>query len=70
MSTPDGPEVHQDFVCRQPIQFRLEEYVTFSPWVPLPIETQGGFDGYVVRNLTASEEESTVGIRFSLLLLF
>ncbi|KAG8215337.1 hypothetical protein J3R82DRAFT_8931 [Butyriboletus roseoflavus] len=54
-----GPDVRQDFLCRQPIQFRLEEYLTFSPWLPLPVETQDGFDGHVFRNLSASEEEST-----------
>ncbi|KAH0834090.1 hypothetical protein J3R83DRAFT_11375 [Lanmaoa asiatica] len=62
--TPD-PDVRQDFLCRQPIQFRLEEYVTFSPWLPLPVETHDGFDGHVLRGLSASQEESTVGPRFS-----
>ncbi|KAF8125639.1 hypothetical protein EV363DRAFT_1175715 [Boletus edulis] len=50
-----GPD---DFLCRQPIQFRLDEFVTFSPWLPLPIEPQEGFDGHVVRSLSVSEEES------------
>lgn len=59
---PPDPDVRQDFLCRQPIQFRLEEYLTFSPWLPLPVEIPDGFDGHVVRNLSASEEESTVGI--------
>ena len=75
VGTPN-PEDHQDFVCRQPIQVRLDEYVTFSPWLPMPIETQDGFGGHVVRNLSASEEESTVGTflsvytRLSYFLLF
>lgn len=72
-----GSCVRQDFACRQPIQFGLQEHVTFSPWQPLPVETVDGFDGPVVRNISVSEEESTVrrrrlfvrGARLSYLLL-
>ncbi|KAF9238645.1 hypothetical protein BU15DRAFT_47522 [Melanogaster broomeanus] len=60
-----GLEVSQDFLCRQPIQFRLEEHLSFTPWLPLPIETQDGFDGHVVRNLCASEDESSKRTQFS-----
>ncbi|KIJ60890.1 hypothetical protein HYDPIDRAFT_28829 [Hydnomerulius pinastri MD-312] len=60
-----GAEVDQDFLCRQPIQFRLEENLSFTPWLPLPIEPQDAFDGHVLRNLCASEEESMKGIQFS-----
>ena len=63
--TCKGPPGSEDFVNRQPIQVRLEEYVTFTPWQPLPIETHDGFNGYIVRKLSATEEESTVGIPFS-----
>ncbi|KAH7882781.1 hypothetical protein F5I97DRAFT_318922 [Phlebopus sp. FC_14] len=58
-------ETSQDFLCRQPIQFRLEEYLAFTPSLPLPVETQVGFDGNVLRNLCASEEESSRRIQFS-----
>ncbi|KIK98444.1 hypothetical protein PAXRUDRAFT_684849 [Paxillus rubicundulus Ve08.2h10] len=60
-----GLDVSQDFLCRQPIQFRLEEYLSFTPWLPLPVETQDNFDGHVLRNLCANEEESTSIIQFS-----
>jgi len=63
--SPGSPGPDFDFLCRQPIQFRFEEYVTFSPWLPLPVETQDGFDGHVVRNLAASEDESTVGVHLA-----
>ncbi|KAF9221741.1 hypothetical protein BS17DRAFT_784598 [Gyrodon lividus] len=60
-----GLDVSQDFLCRQPIQFRLEEFLSFAPWLPLPVETQDGFNGHVLRNLCASEGQSANIIQFS-----
>ncbi|KAH7927557.1 hypothetical protein BV22DRAFT_264697 [Leucogyrophana mollusca] len=33
-----------DFVCRQPIQCRLQEHLCFSPYLPFPVSADGGFE--------------------------
>ncbi|KAL4077748.1 hypothetical protein J3A83DRAFT_4087354 [Scleroderma citrinum] len=52
---PFGIDRDQEFLCRRPIQFRLEEYLSFTPWLPLPIEAHEGFDGYVPRNFRSDK---------------
>ncbi|OAX40987.1 hypothetical protein K503DRAFT_686422 [Rhizopogon vinicolor AM-OR11-026] len=41
-SQKSDPAFSPDFVCRQPIQCRLEEHLCFSPCVPLPSVSQDG----------------------------
>lgn len=38
---PVGLEGDGKFLCRRPIQFQLDEYLTFTPWLPLPIDPSG-----------------------------
>lgn len=61
---PFGIEGDRGFLCRRPIQFQLEEHLTFTPWLPLPIDPPEGFDRDVPRNFSVGvgdgELESTV----------
>ncbi|KAG6336308.1 hypothetical protein ID866_2784, partial [Astraeus odoratus] len=52
-------EGNQEFLCRQPIQFRLEEHISFTPWLPLPIESHYGVDVHILRDLHVSDGQSS-----------
>ncbi|KAI6037969.1 hypothetical protein EDC04DRAFT_2570531 [Pisolithus marmoratus] len=54
---PFGTEGNEDFLCRQPIQFRLEEYLSFAPWLPLPIDCRPSMDSHVLQNLSDRYDE-------------
>ncbi|KAG1725794.1 uncharacterized protein EDB91DRAFT_1061970 [Suillus paluster] len=41
-SQKSDPAVSPDFVCRQPIQCRLEEHLCFTPCIPLPSVPRNG----------------------------
>jgi len=51
---PLSIEGDREFLCRRPIQFQLEEHLTFTPWLPLPIDPPEGFDRDVPRNFSVT----------------
>ncbi|KAI6143482.1 hypothetical protein BKA82DRAFT_4186458 [Pisolithus tinctorius] len=54
---PFGIEENQDFLCRKPIQFRLEEFLSFAPWLPLPIDSSPSTDNHGLQNPSDRNDE-------------
>lgn len=54
---PFGIEGNEDFLCRRPIQFQLEEYLSFAPLLPLPIDSHPSTESHILQNLSGKDDE-------------
>lgn len=63
---PFGTEGNDDFLCRQPIQFQLEEYLSFAPWLPLPIDSHPSTERHRLQNPSIGKdgEQASHAVQF------
>ncbi|KAI6022925.1 hypothetical protein BKA83DRAFT_4270869 [Pisolithus microcarpus] len=54
---PFGIEGNDDFLCRQPIQFQLEEYLSFAPLLPVPIDSHPSTERHTLQNPSGKDGE-------------